>query len=160
MDVISTYKFARVSAQKARDVTREIQGLPVSAALDILTFTPRKSAFLIGKVVKTAIADAENNFELSVDSLFVKEATVGEGPTFKRFQPRARGSAGAIRKRTSHIRIVLSEMVEAKDEAEEAPEASEDEPEAAESKKAPAPKKKAQAAEKAAPRKKAAAAAK
>jgi large subunit ribosomal protein L22 len=160
MDVISTYKFARVSAQKARDVTREIQGLPVSAALDILTFTPRKSAFLIGKVVKTAIADAENNFELSVDSLFVKEATVGEGPTFKRFQPRARGSAGAIRKRTSHIRIVLSEMVEAKGEAEEVTEVADDEPEAADSKKAPAPKKKAPAAKKAAPRKKAAAAAK
>lgn len=155
MDVISTYKFARVSAQKARDVTREIQGLPVSAALDILTFTPRKSAFLIGKVVKTAIADAENNFELSVDSLFVKEATVGEGPTFKRFQPRARGSAGAIRKRTSHIRIVLSQIVEATDEAEEeAPKAVEAEPEAA------APKKKAPAAKKAAPRKKAAASAK
>ena len=109
MDVTSTYKFARVSARKARDVTREIQGLPVSAALDILNFTPRKSAYLIGKTMKAALADAENNFELSLDGLFVKEATVGEGPTFKRFKPRARGSASPIRKRTSHIRIVLSD---------------------------------------------------
>lgn len=109
MDVISTYKFARVSARKARDVAREIQGLPVSDALDILTFTPRKAAELIGKTVKAAMADAENNFELSVDSLFVKEATIGEGPTFRRFKPRARGSAAPIRKRTSHIRIILSD---------------------------------------------------
>lgn len=109
MDVISTYKFARVSARKARDVAREIQGLPVSTALDILTFTPRKAAELIGKTMKAAMADAENNFELSVDTLFVKEATIGEGPTFRRFKPRARGSAAPIRKRTSHIRIILSD---------------------------------------------------
>ena len=118
MDVISTYKFARISARKARDVAREIQGLPVSDALDILTFTPRKAATLIGKTVKAAMADAENNFELSVDSLFIKEATIGEGPTFKRYKPRARGSAAPIRKRTSHIRIVLSDEVAAEEEAE------------------------------------------
>ncbi|GEM_PF-10070 len=108
MDVTSTYKFARISARKARDVAREIQGLPVSAALDILNFTPRKGAELFSKTMKTAIADAENNFELSVDGLFVKSAVVGEGPTFKRFKARARGSAAAIRKRTSHLTVVLS----------------------------------------------------
>jgi large subunit ribosomal protein L22 len=108
MDVTSTYKYARISARKARDVAREIQGLPVSAALDLLNFTPRKGALLFSKTVKTALADAENNFELSVEGLFVKSAVVGEGPTFKRFQPRARGSAGSIRKRTSHLTVVLS----------------------------------------------------
>ena len=108
MDVTSTYKFARVSARKARDVAREIQGLPVSDALDILTFTPRKGAELFSKTMKTALADAENNFELSVDGLFVKSAVVGEGPTFKRFKARARGSAASIRKRTSHLTVVLS----------------------------------------------------
>lgn len=108
MDVTSTYKFARISPRKARDVAREIQGLPVSAALDLLNFTPRKGAFLFSKTMKTALADAENNFELSVEGLFVKSAVVGEGPTFKRFMPRARGSAGAIRKRTSHLTVVLS----------------------------------------------------
>jgi large subunit ribosomal protein L22 len=108
MDVTSTYKYARISARKARDVAREIQGLPVSAALDLLNFTPRKGALFFSKTVKTALADAENNFELSVEGLFVKSAVVGEGPTFKRFQPRARGSAGSIRKRTSHLTVVLS----------------------------------------------------
>jgi large subunit ribosomal protein L22 len=108
MDVTSTYKFARVSARKARDVAREIQGLPVSDALDILNFTPRKGAELFSKTMKTALADAENNFELSVDGLFVKSAVVGEGPTFKRFKARARGSAASIRKRTSHLTVVLS----------------------------------------------------
>ena len=108
MDVTSTYKYARISARKARDVAREIQGLPVSAALDLLNFTPRKGALFFSKTVKTALADAENNFELSVDGLFVKSAVVGEGPTFKRFKARARGSAGPIRKRTSHLTVILS----------------------------------------------------
>lgn len=108
MEVKSTYKFARVSAKKARDVVRAIQGLPVSSALDVLNFTPRKSAFLIGKTLKSAVANAENNHDLDADDLIVKEATVGEGPTFKRFKPRARGSAGAILKRTSHIYITLA----------------------------------------------------
>lgn len=116
MDVVSTYKFARVSARKARDVAREIQGLPVSDALDILAFTPRKSAHLFEKTMKTALADAENNFELAIETLIVKEATVGEGPTFKRFKPRARGSASAIRKRTSHIRVVLTDEYEEKED--------------------------------------------
>src|SRR6056297_915810 len=112
MDVTSTYKFARISARKARDVAREIQGLPVSAALDILNFTPRKGAELFGKTMKAALADAENNFELAVDGLYVKRAIVGEGPTFKRFKARARGSGAAIRKRTSHITVVLSDEFE------------------------------------------------
>jgi len=109
MDVKSTYKFARISARKARDVAREIQGLPVSDALDILTFTPRKGAELFSKTMKAALADAENNFELPVDGLYVKSAVVGEGPTFKRFKARARGSASAIMKRTSHITVILSD---------------------------------------------------
>ncbi len=109
MDVVSTYKRARISARKARDVAREIQGLPVSVALDILNFTPRKAAELFGKTLKAALADAENNFELPLDGLIVKEATVGEGPTYKRFKPRARGSASAIRKRTAHLRIILTD---------------------------------------------------
>ncbi|MAS95921.1 MAG: 50S ribosomal protein L22 [Verrucomicrobiales bacterium] len=111
MDVTSTYKFARISARKARDVAREIQGLPVSDALDILNFTPRKAAELFSKTMKTALADAENNFELSVEGLFVKSAVVGEGPTFKRFKARARGSGAPIHKRTSHITVVLSDDV-------------------------------------------------
>ena len=108
MEVKSTSKYVRISAKKARDVAREIQGLPVSSALDVLNFTPRKAARLIGKTLKTAIADAENNFELDADTLIVKEAVIGIGPALRRFKPRARGSAGGIRKPTSHIRIVLA----------------------------------------------------
>src|SRR6478609_5504812 len=108
MEVRSTYKYARISPFKVREVTREIQGLPVSAALDLLAFTPKKAALLIGKTLKSAIANAENNANLKPDGLVVKEATVGEGPTLKRIMARARGSASQILKRTSHIRIVLS----------------------------------------------------
>jgi large subunit ribosomal protein L22 len=111
MEVRSTYKYARISPFKVREVTREIQGLPVSAALDVLAFTPKKAAFLIGKTLKSAVANAENNANLKVDSLVVKEAVVGEGPTLKRIMARARGSASRILKRTSHIRIVLSDEV-------------------------------------------------
>jgi large subunit ribosomal protein L22 len=111
MEVRSIYKYARISPFKAREVTREIQGLPVSAALDLLTFTPKKAAFLINKTLKSAIANAENNANLKPDGLVVKEAVVGEGPTFKRIMARARGSASRILKRTSHIRIVLTDEI-------------------------------------------------
>lgn len=116
MLVRSTTKYARISPKKARHVVREIQGLSVSDALDTLTYTPKKSAHLISKTLKSAIANAENNHELSADELIIKEATVGEGPTLKRFKPRARGSAGAIRKRTSHIFITLTDEFEAPEE--------------------------------------------
>jgi large subunit ribosomal protein L22 len=111
MNVISTLKYARISAFKAREVTREIQGLPVSAALDLLAFTPRKAAAMISKTLKSAIANAENNNNLRPETLVVREAVVGEGPTLKRFTPKARGSAGPIRKRTSHIRIVVTDEI-------------------------------------------------
>ncbi len=112
MEVRSTYKYARISPFKVREVTREIQGLPVSAALDLLAFTPKKAAFLINKTLKSAIANAENNANLKPDGLVVKEAVVGEGPTFKRMMARARGSGSRILKRTSHIRIVLSDEIQ------------------------------------------------
>lgn len=114
MQVKSIYRFAKISAFKAREVTREIQGLPATDALDILRFTPKKAALLVIKTLKSAIANAENNNNLNPASLVVQEAVVGEGATFKRFQPKARGSAGPIRKRTSHIRIVLTDEIEIK----------------------------------------------
>jgi large subunit ribosomal protein L22 len=111
MQVTSTYRYARISAFKAREVTRAIQGRSASDALDLLTFSPKKAAFLVKKTLKSAIANAENNASLKVDTLQVKEAVVGEGPTYKRFRARARGSASPLRKRTSHIRIILSDEV-------------------------------------------------
>ncbi len=114
MQIKSIYRGARISAFKAREVSRAIQGLPVAAALDLLAFTPRKAAAMIAKTLKSAVANAENNNNLRADKLVVQEATVGEGPTFKRFQPKARGSAGPIRKRTSHIRIIVTDEIEIK----------------------------------------------
>lgn len=111
MEVRSSYKYARISAFKVREVTREIQGLPATDALDILRFTPKKAAGLISKTLKSAIANAENNNNLRTDVLVVKEAVVGEGPTIKRFIPKARGSAGSIRKRMSHIYITLTDEI-------------------------------------------------
>ena len=112
MQVRSIYRGARISAFKCREVTREIQGLPVSAALELLTFTPKKAARLVLQTLKSAIANAENNNNLRPDKLVVQEAVVGEGPTLKRFTPRARGSASPIRKRTAHIRIIVTDDVE------------------------------------------------
>ena len=114
MQVKSEYKYARISAFKAREVTRAIQGLPATDALDILRFTPKKAAPLVIKALKSAIANAENNNNVRAEVLVVKEAVVGEGPTLKRFVPKARGSAGPIRKRTSHIRIIVTDEVEIK----------------------------------------------
>lgn len=117
MQVKSIYKYAHISAFKAREVTREIQGLPVSAALDIVAFSPKKAAALIQKTLKSAIANAENNNDLRAENLVVKEAVVGEATTIKRSRPRARGSASPIRKRTSHIRIILTDEIEIKTRA-------------------------------------------
>jgi large subunit ribosomal protein L22 len=117
MEVRSIHKYAQISAFKAREVTREIQGLPVSAALDVLAFTPKKAAVLVNQTLKSAIANAENNANLKVDGLVVKEAVVGEGPTIKRMKTRARGSGSQILKRTSHIRIVLTDEKPEKEQA-------------------------------------------
>jgi large subunit ribosomal protein L22 len=147
MEVRSIYKTARVSPKKARDVAREIQGLPVSEALDTLTFTPRKAAFLIGKTLKSAIANAENNHDLAADNLVVKEANVSSGPTYRRFKPRARGSASAILKRTSHIAIILSDEIT----IEEKPERKKAAPKQKPAAKKPAEEKPAAPAEEEAP---------
>jgi large subunit ribosomal protein L22 len=114
MEVRSIYRYAKISPFKVREVTRAIQGLPVSAALDLVAFSPKKAAGLINKTLKSAVANAENNANLRVDGLVVKEATVGEGPTMKRMMPRARGSGSRILKRSSHIRIILSDEIEIK----------------------------------------------
>jgi large subunit ribosomal protein L22 len=114
MQVRSIYRYAKISPFKVREVTRAIQGLPVSAALDLVAFSPKKAAHLIAKTLKSAVANAENNANLRVDGLVVKEATVGEGPTMKRMMTRARGSGSRILKRSSHIRIILTDEIEIK----------------------------------------------
>jgi len=109
MEVMAITKFARLSASKARDYAREVQGLPVAEALKRTQFSPRKAAALIGKTLKSAVANAQHNAELAVDTLKVKTAVVEEGPAMKRYWPRARGSARPVRKRMCHVRIVLSD---------------------------------------------------
>jgi large subunit ribosomal protein L22 len=108
MEVRSVHRYARISSQKARQVTRAITGMPVSQALNVLDFTPKKAAQLIGKVLRTAIANAENNHELDTEDMVVRSAVATPGPTLKRITPRARGSAGAIKKRLCHITVVLA----------------------------------------------------
>src|ERR1044072_738575 len=114
MQVRSTYRYAKISPFTVREVTRAIQGLTVSAALDLVALSPKKAAGLIAKTLKSAVANAENNANLRVDGLVVKEATVGEGPTMKRMMTRARGSGSRILKRSAHIRIILTDEIEIK----------------------------------------------
>ncbi|EOT46410.1 MULTISPECIES: 50S ribosomal protein L22 [Enterococcus] len=102
-------KTVRVSPRKSRLVMDLIRGKNVAEAIAILKFTPNKAAGIIEKVLMSAIANAENNFDLDVENLVVSEGFVNEGPTMKRFRPRAKGSASPINKRTSHITVVVSE---------------------------------------------------
>jgi large subunit ribosomal protein L22 len=111
MQVLSIHRYAKISPFKAREVTREIQGKPALDALAQLKLVPKKAAPLILKVLKSAIANAENNDHLRPELLVIKEAVIGEAVTMKRMMTRARGSAGTIRKRTSHIRIVLTDEI-------------------------------------------------
>jgi len=101
--------YVRIPAQKVRLVCDQIRGKRVEEALSVLDFTPRKGAKLVAKVLRSGIANAENNQNLDVDALFVKRIEVGPGPTLKRFLPRAQGRATPLLKRTSHITIVLDE---------------------------------------------------
>jgi large subunit ribosomal protein L22 len=98
-----------MSPAKVGEVTAMISGKSAAEALDLLKFIPRKSARLVEKTLKSAIANATNNAKLAADSLRVKEAVANEGPRLKRWQPKARGSAGPIIKRTSHVQIVLTD---------------------------------------------------
>ena len=103
----------RIAPRKARLVMDLIRGKQVGEALAILKFTPKAGSPIIEKVLKSAIANAEHNFDLDLESLYVSEAYVNEGPTIKRFRPLAKGSASPINKRTSHITVVVSEKEEA-----------------------------------------------
>ncbi|MDD6180488.1 MAG: 50S ribosomal protein L22 [Desulfovibrionaceae bacterium] len=102
-------KFQRVSPRKARLVARNVVGKAVEDAMNILRFTPNKPAGVLLNVVKSALANASNLGGVDVDALVVKEVVVNEGPSWKRFMPRAQGRATKIHKRTSHITVILAE---------------------------------------------------
>ena len=104
-----------MSAQKMREVVRQVQGLGALEAMAVLQIVPRKGARLVSKVLRSAIANAENNHNLDVDRLIVAEASVGKGLVMKRFQTRGRGRAAGIIKPFSHLTIVVRERPEAEE---------------------------------------------
>ena len=109
MEVRARLRFVRVAPRKARLVADLIRGKGSEEALNILTFTKKAAARILVKLLKSAIANATQKKTVDIDRLFIKKIVVDQGPTMKRFQPRALGRATMIRKRTSHITIVLDE---------------------------------------------------
>ena len=110
MEVRALSRNVRISPEKARHVSRLIQGKSAVEALAIVDLCPRKAAVLIGDTLRSAVANAENNNDVNRKALTVKAALVSPGPIIRRFRARARGSAGRIRKRTSHIEVILTDM--------------------------------------------------
>ena len=109
MEAFAKHRHARTSAQKARLVADQIRGLHVEKALEVLSFSPKKGADLVKKVLESAIANAEHNEGADIDELTVSKIFVDEGPTMKRIKPRAKGRADRILKRSSHITVVVSD---------------------------------------------------
>ncbi|MFZ7104415.1 MAG: 50S ribosomal protein L22 [Peptococcaceae bacterium] len=112
MEAKAVAKYIRISPRKARQVIDLIRGKNVRDAYAVLKFTPNKGAELIEKVLTSAVANAEHNYEMDTDSLVVSNCYVDQGPTLKRFKPRAMGRADLMRRRTSHITVVVSEKKE------------------------------------------------
>jgi large subunit ribosomal protein L22 len=112
MEARAITKFIRLSPRKVRLVVDQIRGKGVEEALNILKFTPKRSALIVSKTLRTAVANAENTQSVDVDQLYVKQAQVDEAGMWKRFTPRAQGRATRIRKRLSHVTIVLDEVSE------------------------------------------------
>ena len=109
MEAKAVAKYIRIAPRKIRVVMDLIRGKNIGEAFAILKYTPKVGADVIEKVLKSAVANAENNLELDRDSLYVSECYCGPGPTLKRFQPRAQGRAFSIMKRTTHITVVVKE---------------------------------------------------
>ncbi|MEE9186192.1 MAG: 50S ribosomal protein L22 [Candidatus Binatia bacterium] len=109
MEARAILKYIRVSPRRVRLVIDQIRGKKVEEALDILKFTPKRSAAIVAKVLRSAIANAESTQSVDVDRLYIKRVAVDEGGMWKRFMPRAQGRATRIRKRLSHVTVVIDE---------------------------------------------------
>ncbi len=109
MQAVAKLRYARISAQKGRLVADQIRGLPVEQALDRLNFSGKKAAAMVKQVLESAIANAEHNEGADIDELRVHAVCVDEGPTMKRIRARAKGRAGRILKRTSHITVTVAD---------------------------------------------------
>jgi len=110
MSTVAKLKNIRISAQKVRLVADQVRGLKVDRALNLLTFSEKKAAALMKKLLESAIANAEHNDSLDIDELFIEHVSVDEGPTMKRWCARARGRTAKILKRTSHVTIKVKEL--------------------------------------------------
>ncbi|MDY0163624.1 50S ribosomal protein L22 [Desulfobotulus sp.] len=108
MEVKAVTRYARISPQKVRMIIDAVKGKPVDAGMNVLRFMPQKAAGILGKTLKSAVANADQQ-EIDVDSLYVKNVYVDQGPSLKRFRPRARGRGSRILKRTSHITVIVAE---------------------------------------------------
>ena len=109
MEVKAVTRYVRIAPRKARLVTELIKGKPVEEALTILRFVPKKAARLVDKTLRSAVANAEQNPNIDVDTLYIKRIFVDGGPTMKRWRARAMGRATKVIKRTSHITVILDE---------------------------------------------------
>jgi large subunit ribosomal protein L22 len=109
MEVSAKLKYAKIGTQKARLVADLVRGKDVNEAIEILAFTPKKSAEMIKKLIESAVANAEQKKVMDVDGLYIKSITVDQGPSMKRFKPRAQGRAFPVRKKISHINVTLEE---------------------------------------------------
>ena len=110
MEVRAVSKYNRISARKTRLIADMVRGRNVGEAFEALRFTPKKAARLVSKTLKSAVSNAENNFHLDKKDLVISKITVDEGPTLKRFRPRAKGAAGPIKKRTAHVTVVVEDI--------------------------------------------------
>ena len=108
----ATARTIRIAPRKVRLVVDLIRGKKIGEAMAVLRLTPKAASPVVEKVLNSAVANAEHNYEMDVENLIVSEVYVDEGPTMKRFRPRAQGRASAINKRTSHITIVVTEKKE------------------------------------------------
>ncbi len=109
MEVKATGRYIRISPQKVRKLVGAVKGRPVEAGVNALKFMPHKAAGIVGKVLKSAVANASQNASMDVDSLVIKNIIVNDGPMLKRFSARARGRGARILKRTSHITVIVDE---------------------------------------------------
>jgi large subunit ribosomal protein L22 len=109
METKAVARFVRMSPRKVRLIMDQIRGKNVDEALNTLSFSPQKGSRILKKLIHSAVANAEQNSSVDVDSLFIKRIFADEGPTLKRWRPRALGRATRIRKRTSHLTVILDE---------------------------------------------------
>ncbi|MBW2369233.1 MAG: 50S ribosomal protein L22 [Deltaproteobacteria bacterium] len=109
MEVRAVLRYARISPQKVRKLVGDIKGQPVETGMNKIKFMPQKSARILEKLLNSAVANADHNYDLDVDSLVIREITADQGPVLKRFRARARGRGTRILKRTAHITVILAE---------------------------------------------------